>query len=198
MSVGFAGNRQDQELPARELHAFLALSDEARGGDLPAAESVQTFELPEHDLAEAWWLFASDLKASATPDESPVLVVEELADLVFDDVGLIQLAALWRWLHGDQQWFRLRRDMTVQPRNRNDIRRDRQNDRRARLAQQAAQHQLDLLAEEAPINPERLAQLTPHWRRTLEQLLDLACLDDSDIGAATELQSDLKALGIRP
>ena len=122
--------------------------------------------------------------------------MEELAELLFDQVGLIELAALWRWLNGDQCWFRLRRDKSVQPRNRNDIRRDRLRDRRARLSQQAAQRQLDLLAEAAPLGAERLAQLTPRWRQTLEQLLDLACLDDGSIRAATELHGEFKALGI--
>lgn len=165
---------------------------------MPAVEVLQAYALPERDLAAAWWLFASDLKASATPDESPVLSVEDLAELLLDQVGLVELAALWRWLHGEQQWFRLRRDKTVQPRNRNDIRRDRQKQRHAQLAKQAAQHQLDLLANEGPISVDRLAQLTPRWRQTLEQCLDLACLDDASIRADTEIQDDLKALGIRP
>lgn len=165
---------------------------------MPAVDVLQAYALPERDLAAAWWLFASDLKASATPDESPVLSVEDLAELLLDQVGLVELAALWRWLHGEQQWFRLRRDKTVQPRNRNDIRRDRQKQRHAQLAKQAAQHQLDLLANEGPISVDRLAQLTPRWRQTLEQCLDLACLDDASIRADTEIQDDLKALGIRP
>ncbi len=196
--VGFAGSRQDQDVPARELYQFAALSEDAKAEALPSVERLQAYALPERDLAAAWWLFASDLKASATPDESPVLSVEDLAELLLDQVGLMELGALWRWLHGEQQWFRLRRDKTVQPRNRNDIRRDRLKQRQAQLAKQAAQHQLDLLADDAPISAERLAQLTPRWRQTLEQCLDLSCLDDASIRADTEIQDDLKALGIPP
>ena len=196
--VGFAGSRQDQDVPARELYQFAALSEDAKAEALPSVERLQAYALPERDLAAAWWLFASDLKASATPDESPVLSVEDLAELLLDQVGLMELGALWRWLHGEQQWFRLRRDKTVQPRNRNDIRRDRLKQRHAQLAKQAAQHQLDLLADDAPISAERLAQLTPRWRQTLEQCLDLSCLDDASIRADTEIQDDLKALGIPP
>ena len=196
--VGFAGSRQDQDVPARELYQFAALSEDAKAEALPSVEGLQAYALPERDLAAAWWLFASDLKASATPDESPVLSVEDLAELLLDQVGLMELGALWRWLHGEQQWFRLRRDKTVQPRNRNDIRRDRLKQRQAQLAKQAAQHQLDLLADDAPISAERLAQLTPRWRQTLEQCLDLSCLDDASIRADTEIQDDLKALGIPP
>ena len=112
-------------------------------------EVLQAYALPERDLAAAWWLFASDLKASATPDESPVLSVEDLAELLLDQVGLVELAALWRWLHGEQQWFRLRRDKTVQPRNRNDIRRDRQKQRHAQLANRQLSTSLTCLLSKA-------------------------------------------------
>ena len=168
--VSFGGERRDQEMPLRELMALRSAEEFSQREGLPSPDQIQALQLCPRTAAEVWWLLSTD--GEFGPD-SDGLTVESLTDLLFEKPGLVQLGAVWSWVHGDQDWFKLRRDRTLQPRNLDDIRRRRQERCRERLRQSKEQHQRDLLRDEHPLNSERLEQLDSSVQGLLEDLIEL-------------------------
>ena len=195
--IGFAGNRKDLELPARELVLFPSLGEQFRDASLPATEDAQASIPSTRDAAAAWWLLVSDHPDAATPDQLPSLSIDDLAELLYEQVGLTEIAGLWRWLHGGQPWFRLRRDRSLQPRGREEIRRDRRSARAQQLEQEKEQRQLQLLSSDRSLSQDEREGLSPGWQDTLDRLLDLVCTDQWMDQLDPELDSALQRLGVR-
>jgi len=197
-TVAFSGNRRDQELPLRELVSFKGCFDPGPEPVLPSPEEVQDAAPPPKDVGAAWWLLISDEDKETSSDQYSCLAISDLAELLYDKTGLTQLAGLWRWLHGPQLWFRLRRDRSVQPRGAAEIRKQRLKSRQDALAAQDAQRQLDLLRSGQPLTEHLQSKLSAEWRTSIERLIDLACLDDRAFQAEMGLEPILKQLSIPP
>ena len=192
--VSFGGERRDQEVPLRELVALRPEGQSSQRKGLPTPDQIQAIQLCPRTAAEVWWLLSTD--GEFAPD-SDGLTIQSLTDLLFEESGLVQLGAVWSWVHGDQDWFKLRRDRTVQPRNLDDIRRRRQERCRERLRLSREQHQGDLLRDDQPLNAERLDQLDSSIRGLLEDLVELVQAGESIEPSPTEL-SLLEQLQLKP
>ena len=107
--LSFGGQRRDQGLPLRDL---IAIDPEHLfdASELPAPEQVQDSAPSARAVVEAWQLLEMD-----QPGGMARLSLCELGELVLTPFNLAGLAALWAWLHGDQQLFRWRRDRLIQP-----------------------------------------------------------------------------------
>ena len=157
---------------------------------------VALAEPTAQDSASAWWLLLSCQPDCTDPEQLPRLSVSDLTDLLVGSVSLGQLAAVWRWLHGPQPWFRLRRDRDVQVRSRQDIRKQRQADHRERQFAAEQRRQLDLLLREEPLSSADRATLSKDWNSRLEQLLDCASDNGPSMVLAPGLDETMRSLSI--
>jgi exoribonuclease-2 len=126
--------------------------------------------------AEAWWILAAD--AEAMQQNQSLL---ELTDLLRANVDTPDIAATWAWLHGEQAWFRWRRDQSIAVVPLDEIQRKRKLQKQQRLAEDHHQQQIAVLAPSSPLTPERLETLDPQWRKRLERLVDRARDDASNL-----------------
>jgi exoribonuclease-2 len=84
-------------------------------------------------------------------------------------------------LHGEQAWFRWRRDQSIAVVPLDEIQRKRKLQKQQRLAEDHHQQQIAVLAPSSPLTPERLETLDPEWRKRLERLVDRARDDASNL-----------------
>ena len=128
--VSFGGQRRDQDVPLRDLVGLGHLSDQP----LPTPDEVSEM-LPDRKTgAEAWWILAADGDAAQL---NQTLV--ELTGLLRASAETPDIAATWSWLHGDQPWFRWRRDQTISALPLDEIQRKRKLQKQQRLAQEHEQ-----------------------------------------------------------
>ena len=170
--ISFGGQRRDQDLPVRELVAVGHVSDQP----LPTPDEVSELMPDRKTAAEAWWILAAD--AEAMQQNQSLL---ELTDLLRANVDTPDIAATWAWLHGEQPWFRWRRDQSIAVVPLDEIQRKRKLQKQQRLAEDHNQQQIAVLAPSSPLTPERLETLDPEWRKRLERLVDRARDDASNL-----------------
>ena len=170
--ISFGGQRRDQDLPVRELVAVGHVSDQP----LPTPDEVSELMPDRKTAAEAWWILAGD--AEAMQQNQSLL---ELTDLLRAHVDTSDIAATWAWLHGEQAWFRWRRDQSIAVVPLDEIQRKRKLQKQQRLAEDHHQQQIAVLAPSSPLTPERLETLDPEWRKRLERLVDRARDDASNL-----------------
>ena len=170
--ISFGGQRRDQDLPVRELVAVGHVSDQP----LPTPDEVSELMPDRKTAAEAWWILAAD--AEAMQQNQSLL---ELTDLLRANVDTPDIAATWAWLHGEQAWFRWRRDQSIAVVPLDEIQRKRKLQKQQRLAEDHNQQQIAVLAPSSPLTPERLETLDPEWRKRLERLVDRARDDASNL-----------------
>jgi len=134
--ISFGGQRRDQGLPLRDL---IVIDPEHRfvNSDLPVPDQVQDSAPSARAVLEAWQLLETD-----QPGGLARLSLCELGELVLTPFNLAGLAALWAWLHGNQQLFRWRRDRLIQPLPREERASLRRQRRVERQAQRHEQRQL--------------------------------------------------------
>ena len=191
-------SRQDLELPNREMTPIQGLSDAAKQAPLPQRDATTSVVPTARDCAAAWWLLMSEEPDCKDSERLPRLSVADLADLLFAEVGLNELGSVWRWLHGSQLWFRLRRDRDVQTRSREEIRRQRQARRRDRQLAWREEQQIALLLRAAPLTSDERSTLSRTWTERIEQLLDFACDETLSLVSVPELDNTLRLLSISP
>ena len=170
--ISFGGQRRDQDLPVRELVAVGHVSDQP----LPTPDEVSELMPDRKTAAEAWWILAAD--AEAMQQNQSLL---ELTDLLRANVDTPDIAATWAWLHGEQAWFRWRRDQSIAVVPLDEIQRKRKLQKQQRLAEDHNQQQIAVLAPSSPLTPERFETLDPEWRKRLERLVDRARDDASNL-----------------
>ena len=170
--ISFGGQRRDQDLPVRELVAVGHVSDQP----LPTPDEVSGLMPDRKTAAEAWWILAAD--AEAVQQNQSLL---ELTDLLRANVDTPDIAATWAWLHGEQAWFRWRRDQSIAVVPLDEIQRKRKLQKQQRLAEDHNQQQIAVLAPSSPLTPEQLETLDPEWRKRLECLVDRARDDASNL-----------------
>ena len=170
--ISFGGQRRDQDLPVRELVAVGHVSDQP----LPTPDEVSELMPDRKTAAEAWWILAAD--AEAMQQNQSLL---ELTDLLRANVDTPDIAATWAWLHGEQSWFRWRRDQSIAVVPLDEIQRKRKLQKQQRLAEDHNQQQIAVLAPSSPLTPEQLETLDPEWRKRLERLVDRARDDASNL-----------------
>ena len=170
--VSFGGQRRDQDLPLRELVAVGYVTDHP----LPTPEEVSEWIPDRKTAAEAWWILAADADAL---QQNQTLI--ELTDLLTAKVETPTIAATWSWLHGDQPWFRWRRDQTISVLPLEEIQRKRKLQKQQCLADQHRQRQIAVLAPSSPLTPEQLESLDSEWSERLDRLLDRARDDASTL-----------------
>ena len=170
--ISFGGQRRDQDLPVRELVAVGHVSDQP----LPTPDEVSELMPDRKTAAEAWWILAAD--AELMQQNQSLL---ELTDLLRANVDTPDIAATWAWLHGEQAWFRWRRDHSIAVVPLDEIQRKRKLHKQHRLAEDHNQQQIAVLAPSSPLTPERLETLDPQWRKRLERLVDRARDDASNL-----------------
>ena len=191
-------SRQDLELPNREMTPIQGLSDAVKQAPLPQRDATTSVVPAARDCAAAWWLLMSEEPDSQDSERLPRLSVADLADLLFAEVGLNELGSVWRWLHGSQLWFRLRRDRDVQPRSRKEIRRQRQARRRDQQLAWREEQQIALLLRPAPLTSAERSTLSRTWTERIEQLLDVACDESLSLVSVPGMDNTLRLLGISP
>ena len=170
--ISFGGQRRDQDLPVRELVAVGHVSDQP----LPTPDEVSELMPDRKTAAEAWWILAAD--AEAMQQNQSLL---ELTDLLRANVDTPDIAATWAWLHGEQAWFRWRRDQSIAVVPLDEIQRKRKLQKKQRLAAYHSEQQIAVLAPSSPLTPEQLETLDPEWRKRLERLVDRARDDASNL-----------------
>ena len=170
--VSFGGQRRDQDLPLRELVAVGYVTDHP----LPTPEEVSEWIPDRKTAAEAWCILAADADAL---QQNQTLI--ELTDLLTAKVETPTIAATWSWLHGDQPWFRWRRDQTISALPLEEIQRKRKLQKQQCLADQHRQRQIAVLAPSSPLTPEQLESLDSEWSERLDRLLDRARDDASTL-----------------
>ncbi|MGB1776375.1 MAG: ribonuclease catalytic domain-containing protein [Synechococcus sp.] len=193
-ALSFGGQRRDQEVPQRDLIGLPGLDPEVASAALPTPEDTQARQPQSRAAAEVWWLLMSD--HDGPPEQCPALSITELAELLTHPLDLTGLAAVWSWLHGDQLWFRVKRDRTIQPKSSDEIRRQRLQARQALLAERLAESQLALLREPLPLTGERFAALTVQWQTNLERLIDRSSEAGSSLDLSAEEANWLRLLQI--
>ena len=104
-----------------------------------------------------------------------------IRDSLRANVDTPDIAATWAWLHGEQAWFRWRRDQSIAVVPLDEIQRKRKLQKQQRLAEDHNQQQIAVLAPSSPLTPEQLETLDPEWRKRLEQLVDRARDDASNL-----------------
>ena len=184
--VSFGGQRRDQDVPLRDLVGLGHLSDQP----LPTPDEVSEM-LPDRKTgAEAWWILAADGDAAQL---NQTLV--ELTGLLRASAETPDIAATWSWLHGDQPWFRWRRDETISALPLDEIQRKRKLQKQQRLAQEHEQSQIAVLAQSSPLTPGQLEALDPEWSDRLDRLVDRlrddasTLKDDPDVALWSKLFS---------
>ena len=170
--ISFGGQRRDQDLPVRDLVAVGHVSDQP----LPTPDEVSELMPDRKTAAEAWWILAAD--AEAMQQNQSLL---ELTDLLRANVDTPDIAATWAWLHGEQAWFRWRRDQSIAVVPLDEIQRKRKLQKQQRLAEDHNQQQIAVLAPSSPLTPEQLETLDPEWLKRLERLVDRARDDASNL-----------------
>ena len=170
--ISFGGQRRDQDLPLRELVAVGHVSDQP----LPTPDELSELMPDRKTAAEAWSILAADAEAM---QQNQTLL--ELTDLLKANVDTPDIAATWAWLHGDQPWFRWRRDQSISVVPLDEIQRKRKLQKQQRLAEDHSQQQIAVLAPSSPLTPEQLETLDPEWRKRLECLVDRARDDASNL-----------------
>ncbi|MFL0792362.1 MAG: ribonuclease catalytic domain-containing protein [Prochlorococcus sp.] len=172
-TIKFCGQRRDQELPSRELTQLLSVSTaESDQCSLPELSDLRKLVLNQKDLAEGWWLLESERQASDCP--ATAMAIAELAELLLPQSDGLYLGALWLWLHGDQQWFRLRRDHLVEARASDEIRRLQREHRREQRRQQQRREAMERLRQDAVLSDQQWHQLPEELRKTISHLILLA------------------------
>ena len=184
--VSFGGQRRDQDVPLRDLVGLGHLSDQP----LPTPDEVSEM-LPDRKTgAEAWWILAADGDAAQL---NQTLV--ELTGLLRASAETPDIAATWSWLHGDQPWFRWRRDQTISALPLDEIQRKRKLQKQQRLAQEHERLQIAVLAQSSPLTPGQLEALDPEWSDRLDRLVDRlrddasTLKDDPDVALWSKLFS---------
>ena len=167
--VSFGGQRRDQDIPLRDLVAL----DHASDQPLPSPEEVADMLPDRKTVAEVWWLLAAECDANQT--------LIELTDLLRGSVETVDIAATWSWLHGDQPWFRWRRDQTISVLPLDEIQRKRKLQKQQRLAQEHDQQQIAVLGQCSPITSKQLEALDPEWIDRLDRLVDRLRDDASSV-----------------
>ena len=142
--ISFGGQRRDQDLPLRELVAVGHVSDQP----LPTPDEVSELMPDRKTAAEAWWILAAD--AEVMQQNQSLL---ELTDLLRANVDTPDIAATWAWLHGEQAWFRWRRDQSIAVVPLDEIQRKRKLQKQQRLAEDHNQQQIAVLAPIASTDP---------------------------------------------
>ena len=170
--ISFGGQRRDQDLPLRELVAVDHVSDQP----LPTPDELSELMPDRKTAAEAWWILAAD--AEAVQQNQSLL---ELTELLRANVDTHDIAATWAWLHGEQAWFRWRRDQSIAVVPLEEIQRKRKLQKQERLSEDHNQQQIAVLAPSSPLTPEQLETLDPEWRKRLERLVDRARDDASNL-----------------
>ena len=188
--LSFGGQRRDQGLPLRDL---IAIDPEHRfeNSALPAPEQVQDSGPSARAVVEAWQLLETD-----QPGGLARLSLCEFGELVLTPFNLAGLAALWTWLHGNQQLFRWRRDRLIQPlprEERDSLRRQR---RAERQAQQHEQRQLALLRAERALSDDERLELDPVWDERFSHWIQLLNDNPAAVGSDLDLQQWSTALSI--
>ena len=194
--VALAPPRQDLDLPNREITSLQGLPESLTRAPLPDRDTTTSVVPTARDSAAAWWLLMSDEPDCTDSDRLPRLSVAELAELLFADVGLIELGSVWRWLHGPQPWFRLRRDRDLQTRSRDEIRRQRQARHRDRQQARIEQQGLERLLCASPLSEQERSALSKRWSERLDQLLDFACDNTMSVASVPGLEDTLRLLKI--
>ncbi|QNJ11404.1 ribonuclease catalytic domain-containing protein [Synechococcus sp. M16.1] len=188
--LSFGGQRRDQGLPLRDL---IAIDPEHLfdGSELPAPEQVQDSAPSARAVVEAWQLLETD-----QPGGLARLSLCELGELVLTPLNLAGLAALWAWLHGDQQLFRWRRDRLIQPLSREERASLRRQRRAERQAQQHEQRQLALLRAERGLSDDERLELDPVWDERFNHWIQLLKDNPAAVGSDLDLQQWSAALSI--
>ena len=188
--LSFGGQRRDQGLPLRDL---IAIDPEHLfdGSELPAPEQVQDSAPSARAVVEAWQLLETD-----QPGGLARLSLCELGELVLTPLNLAGLAALWTWLHGNQQLFRWRRDRLIQPLSREERASLRRQRRAERQAQQHEQRQLALLRAERALSDAERLELDPVWDERFSHWIQLLKDNPAAVGSDLDLQQWSAALSI--
>ena len=194
--VSLAPPRQDIDLPNREITSLEGLPESLTHAPLPDRDATTSVVPSARDSAAAWWLLMSEEPDCTDSDHLPRLSVVELADLLFADVGLNELGSVWRWLHGPQPWFRLRRDRDLQTRSRDEIRRQRQARHRDQQQARIEQQGLELLKRASGLSDQGRSSLSKRWTERLDQLLDFACDNTLSLASLPGLEDTLRLLNI--
>lgn len=193
-ALSFGGQRRDQEVPQRDLIGIPGLDAEIASAPLPSPEDLQARHPQPRAAAEVWWLLMSDHAGPA--DQCPALSLLDLAELLTHPLDLTGLAAVWSWLHGEQLWFRVKRDRSIQPKASDEIRRQRLQARQRLLTERLADAQLSILREALPLSGERYGALTAQWQQRLERLIDLSSESSSSLDLSSEEATWLRQLQI--
>ena len=192
-AVSFGGERRDQDLPLRDLIELTGADPDLIEASLPAPDEVQQRLPSRRTAAEAWWLLVSETSSTL---ESLSLI--DLSELLVSPTDLAGIAAVWAWLHSDQEWFRWRRDRTVQPISVDAVRRHRQQLRRDQLAKLADDRERALLRESGSLSDEIRAQLSPRYQNVLTHLIALQGADAVTLRNDPEFSQWASDLGIDP
>ena len=187
--VSFGGQRRDQDLPLRELVAVDHVSDQP----LPTPEEVSEVMPDSKTAAEAWWILAADAEAMQQNQ-----TLTELTDLLKANVDTPDIAATWSWLHGDQPWFRWRRDQSISVVPLDEIQRQRKLQKQHRLAEEHSRRQIAVLAPSSPLTAEQLEKLDSEWTERLERLVDRARDDASNLKDDPDLALWAKEFSLTP
>lgn len=110
--------------------------------------------------------------------------------------NLAGLAALWAWLHGNQQLFRWRRDRLIQPLSREERAILRRQRRAERQAQQHEHRQLALLRAERALSDDERLELDPVWDERFSHWIQLLKDNPAAVGSDLDLQQWSAALSI--
>jgi len=146
LRIGWEGRRGNA--PARDVELIAPAPDPDSGsGSAGPASSPWSLQretlaaaLPEpRERAAAWLLLREGVDACGS---EPALELAAIADLLGDGESPALRAALWLWLHTEQDWFRWRQQR-AEPRPLEEIRQRRRSRRRQRLieARRRAWHQ---------------------------------------------------------
>ena len=187
--ISFGGQRRDQDLPVRDLVAVGHVSDQP----LPTPDEVSELMPDRKTAAEAWWILAADAEEM---QQNQTLL--ELTDLLKANVDTPDIAATWAWLHGDQPWFRWRRDQSISVVPLDEIQRKRKLQKQQRLAEDHSQQQIAVLAPSLPLTPEQLETLDPEWRKRLECLVDRARDDASNLNDDPDVSHWAQVFSLSP
>ena len=187
--ISFGGQRRDQDLPLRELVPVGHVSDQP----LPTPDELSELMPDRKTAAEAWWILAADAEAM---QQNQTLL--ELTDLLKANVDTPDIAATWAWLHGDQPWFRWRRDQSISVVPLDEIQRKRKLQKQQLLAEDHSQQQIAVLAPSLPLTPEQLETLDPEWRKRLECLVDRARDDASNLNDDPDVSHWAQVFSLSP
>ena len=159
LRIGWEGRRGTA--PQRDLERIAAAADPFQvvvhgGPDAPPwslrRESVAAALPAKRELAAAWLLLREDVEACG---DAPSLDLKDLADLLGDGAAPALRAALWVWLHGDQDWFRWRQQR-AEPRPVEEIRQRRRQRHRQQIKELRRKSWQQALTARRPLDADCL------------------------------------------